>query len=190
MIPAAGIDGNGVDFVAMAVVEPAGRVEVIIEPAVNTRLRHKEVPDVQDAAVEVADLGGMCTKGGSNIVTMRAMSVMRRFMACFSLVFVGFSACVSAPLRYPCMHSKTSTGVGQPREVAGGLPTRHMRPGPRWATHSPTVRSGAVQRREVCARDSDPCCMRVFRLPAWSKSTMAREAQLLDFGPIQIGVEV
>src|SRR5215813_8639226 len=57
--PAVGIDGDGVDFVTMAVVESTSMVEVIIEAAVEARLRHEVVADVQDAAVEVANLGGL-----------------------------------------------------------------------------------------------------------------------------------
>ena len=48
----------------MAVIEPASMVEVILERAVNARLRHEVVPDIQDATVVVADLGGMSTEGG------------------------------------------------------------------------------------------------------------------------------
>src|SRR5262245_24691807 len=61
--PAAGIDGDGVDFVAVTVVEPTGVIEVIIQPTVHARLWHKVVADVQDAAVEMADLRRVHAEG-------------------------------------------------------------------------------------------------------------------------------
>src|SRR5262245_1997838 len=44
---AAGIEGDGLDFVRMAVVEPVGRVEIVIEDSVQGRRRDEVVVDVE-----------------------------------------------------------------------------------------------------------------------------------------------
>ena len=59
---------------------------VIIDRTVDARLRYEVVPDVHDAAVEVADLGGVRTEGDSAQGNGESEGVEASLHRVFSLV--------------------------------------------------------------------------------------------------------